>query len=313
MKLVDKMILFSRFLRENKKRKLDIDELLHENKSYFTEQSKFWKDKSSYENIDENLDNLINLSQQYNNTIDQIDTTTSNLLRDSELQVLRRDYDRYNKSENTLELKLLQRNSDQDWIKTIKNQIGQYSSWQYPGIELNPVDGTLTRSMLSCDPLYVYSGTIIDKDKIKNNFNDFFAEKRLLFYSNLDKLPQGQLGTAVSIHQYEFLPIDPIKDEMKQIYNILRPGGYFIFTFSDCEIEAQLDLLAGPGGYYSYNTKPLMISLVEMLGFEIVKTDVWREVQSYMVVKKPGDLQTQKKSAPLVQIIDKITSEKLKK
>ena len=101
MKLVDKMILFSRFLRENKKRKLDIDELLHENKSYFTEQSKFWKDKSSYQNIDENLDNLINLSQQYNNTIDQIDTTTSDLLRDSELQVLRRDYDRYNNLENT--------------------------------------------------------------------------------------------------------------------------------------------------------------------------------------------------------------------
>ena len=313
MKLVDKMILFSRFLRENKKRKLDIDELLHENKSYFTEQSKFWKDKSSYENIDENLDNLINLSQQYNNTIDQIDTTTSDLLRDSELQVLRRDYDRYNNLENTLDLKLLQRNSDRHWIKIIKNQIGQYSSWQYPGIELNPVDGTLTRSMLSCDPLYVYSGTIIDKDKIKNNFNNFFAEKRLLFYSNLDKLPQNQFGTAVSVHNYEFLPIDPIKDEMKQVYNILRPGGYFIFTFSDCEHEAQLDLLAGPGGYYSYNTKTLMTSLVEMLGFEIIKTDVWREVQSYMVVKKPGDLQTQKKSAPRLQIIDKLAAKKLKK
>ena len=69
-------------MRENKKRKLDIDELLHENKSYFIEQSKFWKDKSSYENIDENLVNLINLSQQYNNTIDQIDTTTFNPPRD---------------------------------------------------------------------------------------------------------------------------------------------------------------------------------------------------------------------------------------
>ena len=56
-----------------------------------------------------------------------------------------------------------------------------------------------------------------------------------------------------------------------------------------------------------------MISLVEMLGFEIVKTDVWREVQSYMVVKKPGDLPNTKEIAPLVQIIDKITPEKLKK
>ena len=113
------------------------------------------------------------------------------------------------------------------------------------------------------------------------------------------------LSSKVSVvkwWEYEFLPIDPIKDEMKQVYNILRPGGYFIFTFSDCEYEAQLDLMAGPEGYYSYNTKTLMISLVEMLGFEIVKTDVWREAQSYMVVKKPGDLQTQKKSASIVQI-----------
>ena len=56
----------------------------------------------------------------------------------------------------------------------------------------------------------------------------------------------------------------------------------------------------------------LMISLVEMLGFEIVKTDVWREVQSYMVVKKPRDYK-HKRTGVFVQIIDKITSEKLKK
>ena len=48
-----------------------------------------------------------------------------------------------------------------------------------------------------------------------------------------------------------------------------------------------------------------MISLVEMLGFEIVKTDVWREVQSYMVVKKP-EIPNTKKNCLLVQIIDKI-------
>ena len=97
--------------------------------------------------------------------------------------------------------------------------------------------------------------------------------------------PKTQFGTAVSVHNYEFLSLIPIKDEMKQVYNILRPGGYFIFTFSDCEIEAQLDLLVWHGGYYHTIQNLLMISLVEMLGFEIVKTDVWREVQSYMVVK----------------------------
>ena len=50
-----------------------------------------------------------------------------------------------------------------------------------------------------------------------------------------------------------------------------------------------------------------------MLGFDIVKEYTWREVQSYMVVKKPGVLETQKQASPLVTIIDKITAKKLKK
>ena len=102
-----------------------------------------------------------------------------------------------------------------------------------------------------------------------------------------------------------FYLLIPIKDEMKQVYNILRPGGYFIFTFSDCEIEAQLDLLVHREVTIHTIQNLLMISLVEMLGFEIVKTDVWREVQSYMVVKKP-EIPNTKRNLFLVQIIDKI-------
>jgi hypothetical protein len=52
MKLVDKMILFSRFLRNNKDRKLQLDELLASNKEYFQEQSHYWRDKSLYNELD---------------------------------------------------------------------------------------------------------------------------------------------------------------------------------------------------------------------------------------------------------------------
>ena len=140
---------------------------------------------------------------------------------------------------------------------------------------------------------------------IKSKFNNFFADKRLMFYDRLEDMPQNQIGLATSINYYEFLPIDPIKDDMKKIYNILRPGGYFIFTYSDCELETQMDFLAGPG-YICYNTKTLMTSMVEMLGFDLVKEESWRDSQSWMVVKKPGELISSKLSAPLVKITDKI-------
>ena len=302
MKLVDKMILFSRFLRNNKDRKLQLDELLASNKEYFQEQSHYWRDKSLYNELDSALDDMQRMNDEYNSSLDKVDKKISELLREQELVVLRRDYDTYATQERTLELMQQRALKDKDFIKEISTDVGYYSDWRWAGVELNPSTGSLTESMLACDPLYLYTGNIADTDSIRSKFNSFFADKRLMIYDDLDKLPQNQLGIATSINCYEFWPIDPIKDEMHKVYNILCPGGYFIFTYNDCEQEASLDFLAGAEAYRSYNTRTLIKSMVEMLGFDIVKEQCYREANSWMVVKKPGDLTTQKLSAPLVTI-----------
>ncbi len=97
--------------------------------------------------------------------------------------------------------------------------------------------------------------------------------------------------------------MDPIKDEMiSRVYNLLRPGGYFIFTYNNCEQLASLDLCAGPRGYRTYNTKELMTNMVRMFGFQIVSEQSHRDTHSWMIVKKPGDLTSQKLTSPLVVI-----------
>ena len=302
MKLVDKMILFSRFLRNNKDRKLQLDELLANNKEYFQEQSRYWRDKSLYNELDSALDNIQRINDEYNSSLDKVDKKIGELLREQELVVLRRDYDTYATQERTLELMQERALKDKEFINEISADVGYYSDWRWAGVELNPSTGSLTESMLACDPLYLYTGNIADTDSIRGKFNSFFADKRLMIYDDLDKLPQNQMGIATSINCYEFWPMDPIKDEMRKVYNILCPGGYFIFTYNDCEQEASLDFLAGAEAYRSYNTRTLMKSMVEMLGFDIVKEQCYREANSWMVVKKPGDLTTQKLSAPLVKI-----------
>ena len=305
MKLVDKMILFSRFLRNNKDHKLELDELLEIRKSYFQEQSRYWRDTSLYTEIDSALDNLQRISNDYNESLDKVDKKINELLRQQELIVLRRDYDTYSSREHTLDLVYERALRDQDLIKQISADVGYHSDWRWAGVELNPSTGLLTNSMLACDPLYVYTGNITYTNNIRDRFNKFFAEKRLMFYDDLDKLPRGQLGLATSINCYEFWPMDPIKDEMRKVYNILRPGGYFIFTYNDCEREASLDFLAGQEAYRSYNTRTLMKSMVEMLGFDIVTEKCYRAANSWMIVKKPGDLYSQKLSSPLVRIVEK--------
>ena len=302
MKLVDKMILFNRFLRNNKDRKLQLDELLASNKEYFQEQSRYWRDKSLYNELDSALDDMQRMNDEYNSSLDKVDKKISELLREQELVVLRRDYNTYTTQERTLELMQERALKDKEFIKELSTDVGYYSDWRWAGVELNPSTGSLTESMLACDPLYLYTGNIADTDSIRGKFNSFFADKRLMIYDDLDKLPQNQMGVATSINCYEFWPIDPIKDEMRKVYNILCPGGYFIFTYNDCEQEASLDFLAGAEAYRSYNTRTLMKTMVEMLGFDIVKEQCYREANSWMVVKKPGDLTTQKLTAPLVKI-----------
>lgn len=302
MKLVDKLILFSRFLRDNKDHELDLDTLLTTQKEYFKEQSRYWRDKTDYTEIDSVVSEMQTLTARYNDLLRNINQKTNELLRKEELLILRNDYETFESSEHNLDLVRERAYRDTEIIERIAADVGFYSDWHYAGVELNPSNGVLTQSMLACDPLYIYTGNIADTDSIRNKFNNFFSTRRLMFYNNLKNLPQNQFGLATSINCYEFWPMDPIKDEISRVYNLLRPGGYFIFTYNNCEQLPSLDLCAGPKGYRSYNTKELMTNMVRMFGFQIVSEQSHRDTHSWMIVKKPGDLTSQKLCSPLVEI-----------
>lgn len=302
MKLVDKMVLLTRMLRDNQDYKLEIESDLQVQQSYYQDQSRFFKDKRDHKRLTEVLDKMLLLKKEHDEILHKINSTSSYLLHQEEVEILKRDYDTF--ATQTPNLDLMQdriQKLDQQFLSVIKREIGYYSDWRWAGIELNPSNGFLTRAFLSCDPLYLYTGNVVDKEAVKTNFNRFFSEKRMMFYDNLLHLPQQQLGLAVSVNSYEFWPMDPIKTEMQKVYNLLLPGGHFIFSYNDCEQLASLDLCASD--YRAYNTKSLMTSMSQMFGFDIVKREeLCNGTHSFMVVKKPGTLSSQKLSSPLVKV-----------
>ena len=300
MKLVDKMITLSSILKNNNESLLTNDNLIEKQK-FFEKQSSLWKNKSNYETIINILQEMQELTDQYNKQISQVNNQASNLLFKQENEIRQKDYLDYQK---VVDIKVIQERIDSytpTAINELSLQIGRYSSWEYAGVELNPSTGRLTNKFLACDPLYIYNGHATDPQKITSQFNSFFGKKRLFFYKNIDDLPTNQLGLAVNIGTYEFMPTDPIKEEMKEIINVLSPGGHFLFTYNDCEQTASLDLCVGT--YRCYNTKQLMSTLAYSIGFDVVSSgSTDNGTHSWMVVKKPGDLTTQKLSAPLVTI-----------
>jgi len=301
MKLVDKMILLTRMIQDNEAYKLDVLSDIQKQHSFYADQKKYVKDKSLYEQGEEILEEMQLLYKKHDEINKKLKHRISSLLRTEEVAILRRDYDRFALTEPNLEL-MVERAStlEAEFVKEISKTIGYYSDWRWAGVELNPSDGKLTHSMLACDPLYVHRGNVTDTDSLKSKFNKFFAEKRLMFCDSISHLPQNQLGLAVSINSYEFWPLDPIKQEMQHVFNVLRPGGYYIFTYNDCEKMPGLDFCTND--YRAYNTKTLMTNMAYGLGFDIMKEQCYRDSHSWMVVKKPGDLTSQKLTAPLVAI-----------
>lgn len=300
MKLVDKMIVLSSVIKNNSESILTNDNLL-EKQEFFEKQSLLWKNKSKHETIINILQEMQELTDQYNKQISQVNEEASKLLRKQENEIRQKDYHSY---QEIVDVQVIQERIDSYTpaaINELSIQIGRYSRWEYAGVELNPSTGNLTSKFLACDPLYIYQGHATDCKKIKSQFNSFFGEKRMFFYNRLDDLPSNQLGLAVNVGSYEFMPLDPIKQEMKQVINVLRPGGHMLFTYNDCEQLASLDLCIGT--YRCYNTKDLMTGLAYSIGFDVVKSgSTDNGGHSWMVVKKPGDLTTQKLSAPLVSI-----------
>jgi hypothetical protein len=242
------------------------------------------------------------LRVEYTNALADLNQHTGNMLREETVDILRRDYQKF----DTIKPDLALMNDrvealDPEFTKKVSRDIGYYSDWRWAGVELNPSNGLLTRQFLSCDPLYLYTDQVVDKDIVRNKFNKFFAEKRMMFVDKIHHIPQGHLGLAVTVNLFEFWPMDPIKTHVKQVYDLLLPGGHFIFSYNDCEHIAALDLCAND--YRSYNSKELMSRMVEMFGFDIVKTaEVCNGAHSWMVVKKPGELTSQKLTSPLVKI-----------
>lgn len=303
MKLVDKMILLTRILKDNQNYTLDIESDLKVQQSYYQDQKRYFADKSHHDELTNVLAEMQQLKDKHDTILAKINSVSENLLRKEEVNILQRDYVTHAQQEPDLEL-MTQRVSSlaPEFLQVIKREIGRYSDWRWAGVELNPSNGYLTRAFLANDPLYLYTGNVVDKEAVKSNFNNFFSEKRMMFYDNLLHLPQGQIGLAVSINSYEFWPMDPIKTEIKKVYDLLHAGGHFIFSYNDCEQLASLDLCGSD--YRSYNTKTLMTSMVQMFGFDIVKQgDVHNGSHSYMIVKKPGKLTSQKLSSPLVKVV----------
>lgn len=175
------------------------------------------------------------------------------------------------------------------------SRIRLYTSWKYPCLEIGCRDGSWTRHLVSCDPLYISD----EYDEFINDTNNIFPKeyqarlrKYLIKDFKIANLPKNQFGFIFSFNYFNYLSLDTIKQFLLQANEWLRPGGVVMFTYNNADLSASAGM--SESYFMTYVPKRMLIPLVESLGFEIISSTDILPSTSWIEFKKPGTLSTVK-------------------
>lgn len=180
----------------------------------------------------------------------------------------------------------------------IVSRIHLHTNWRYPSLEIGCRDGEWTKYMVAADPLYI---TDQYKDFLDYTLDQFTPEyqKRLRNYLvrdvNFTALPQAQFAFVFCWNFLNYRSLDTIKEYLKAVRDLLRPGGVFMFSYNNGDRYDQAGY--AEGHWMSYMPKSMLVPMCESIGFEILDSRDTRNegtAVSWIEVRKPGELTTVK-------------------
>jgi len=199
---------------------------------------------------------------------------------------------------------------NQDLLEIIKVRIRQYGDWHYPGLQLNTREKQWIDCMITCDPLYLV-GENIDQlnDVIKDYPKQYQDRLRLYTVDQFGELPQEQFGFILCWNLFEYCTITEIEPYLNSVYNLLRPGGVFMFSYNNCDVVSSAK--STESEIFNYNTVRAMQAACEKTGYEVLSfedggVEHWKSpYTSWAEIKKPGELSTVKAHQALGKILPK--------
>jgi SAM-dependent methyltransferase len=196
-----------------------------------------------------------------------------------------------------------------DHIKDYFNsRVGLLSSWKYPGIFIRPEHGEYVNKMTASDPLYIVDQTAELLEPATKLWNDTYQNRVRYKIINEDRdtifknFPEGQIGLVVAMNFMNYKPIEIIKQYLLELFDLLRPGGSFIFTYNNCNYP--LAVKNFEKALYSYTPESLILPMCKLVGYEVIESynDIETSV-SWLELKKPGKLKTQRGGQCLGKVI----------
>ena len=200
------------------------------------------------------------------------------------------------------------------WENDVKTEyytriLSSYANWEFPALEIFPGSGGILPSVVSSEPLYIADWEDHVLQQASTQFNGYYSSKRLMQYKisgyDLSDLPQNSFGLIYCVNWLRFEDHQGLITLAKAAYDLLMPGGFYIFSYNPLEKHWAVELLEKAEACGA-NSDELELDL-RSIGFEIADHHIEGVNNTHFKLKKPGEIERIKSGSVLGKIIDKPT------
>ena len=175
----------------------------------------------------------------------------------------------------------------------IETRSSLYIDWKFPGMIIRPGHESQIENMVALDPLYVVDTHADLLLPAMVRFTpEYQARVRKYVISEYTKnpifkdLPKNQFGFVFCHNYFQYKPIGIIQNYITEMFELLRPGGVFGFTYNDCDFSHAVRLVEQ--NFHCYTPGRLIKQWALSQGFDVVFEHHADENIHWLELQKPG-------------------------
>lgn len=239
---------------------------------------------------------LIEANQTLRQSIDQLKQHVKNHLASMDKMLLTTSYQTWEGGERHMAASdILSRTCDLDSISRefLSVRLNMKTGWQMPAMVIRPAKDWLIDNTVACDPMYYVD---FNTDLLAPTDTWFTPEyqQRLCKYvfdesvtdPMFGHLPADQFGLIYVPYFLNFRPLEIIEKYLSQLFVLLRPGGYLLFTFNNCDTVSGAKLFERFCG--SYTPARLLKPIIDRIGYSMVYEFNDDRGLSWFELQRPG-------------------------
>jgi SAM-dependent methyltransferase len=259
-----------------------------------------------------NFNHVKLLLQHYEENLKKLRADVFDLLEQHELEYFTNSTSLYQDMRHETADYIINRSRSIDSVSKefLLNKLSALTNWQYPGMVIRPVHSIGLESLVAFDPLYLVDTHEDLFSPVRELFTPEY-QRRLRYYvieeytdrSIFWNLPQEQFGFVYAFRYFDFKPLEILQQYLIEIFELLRPGGTFLFSFNDCDHWRAVGLVENH--FCCYTPGRLIKLCVQNCGYEIVDIHNDTAGTSWMELRKSGTLDSIRGGQALASVFKK--------